>query len=96
MKNNLTKRKLELDCLYMVRTVSNGILTVGRLFNRLLMCVRISITFFLVSSLGESIFKRTGPRNLFTVISSCSSVSAHPNFKRTRSNKTKKKLEYQN
>lgn len=47
-----------------------------------------TLTLFRTFSLGESIFKRTGPRNLLTAASSCSSVSVQPNLSRTRSNKT--------
>lgn len=51
------------------------------------------MTFFLTSSEGLTIFNNTGPRNLFSCCSSCSSVSVRPSFKRTLSNKTVKEEE---
>ena len=52
------------------------------------------ITFFLTPSVWLANFSNTGVRNLFNMLSNCSSVSADPILRNTLSNKTSMKIFY--
>lgn len=75
---------------YCRSNASTGSCTKGRVFILLLMCTKSSMTFFRTPSCCDDNLSKTGGKNFDTTFCNCSSVSADPTRRKTRSRSTGK------